>query len=240
MATKKTENAETNELPAGVQEAGSNSAPHPDTFDFGAFLQDSIDYPRYKATVYTDAPTAAQITELLDEKKDLTQRLSTAREEAKRESKGKAQSLAGGGENTVTELEDRIAEIDDKHRELDRVFRNSKLEFIFQHTERPSTVDTRVTAKVKAKYPDFSVSSAKDDENEEGHMERFKLYFLEVNQQVYNAAGRAANKLPDYDQLTDLIERLPTSEMNKLISAVMMTMNGGNATQRAVDAGFPG
>lgn len=247
MATKQAAKAksedETTEAVDGVEEEGHTPAPHPDTFDFGEFLEDKLEYPRFKATVYADAAAAVSITELLDEKRTLERQLTAARSRAKQDEKSVG-SLTGNSASTeVVELEDKLSGLEERHRELDEKFQRSRLEFIFQHTEKPTAVESRVDAEVKNHYPDLpqaGTTAAAKVENHPGYNYRFRLFVLELLRDLRDHEGRSAANLPTYDQLVQLLEYLPQSESNKLANAITMAITGGNATQRAVDAGFPG
>lgn len=244
MATKKAKSEDENtEAVDGVEEEGHTPAPHPDTFDFGQFLEDKLEFPRFKATVYVDAAAAVAITELLDEKRTLEKQLTLARNRAKQEEKSVG-SLTGTSSSTeVVELEDKLASLEERHRELDEKFQRSRLEFVFQHTEKPTVVEARVDAEVKKHYPDLPQAGTPKAENQQNHpgfTYRFRLFVLELLRDLRDHEGRSAKALPTYDQLVQLLEHLPQSEASKLGSAITMAITGGNATQRAVDAGFPG
>lgn len=219
------------------------SGRNPDTFDLNTFLSGTLKFPKYKATIYTNATAAVEITQVLDDKQEAEKNLAllkSKQQAAERQSGGLGGSLGTGNfGNEILALEEKIAGLTKRHEALDEEFKSSKLELVFQLQKPWLEMDKEINEDVKKKYPDLPASNTPKAGQHEGWQYKSLLMTLNLLISVKNIEGEEAREQMTIDHVRQLFNYLPTSETQKLNQAVEMTINGGSATQRAIDAGFP-
>lgn len=233
---------EEREVPDVELSEPGEQADNPGMFDLGAFLSDTLKFPKYKATIYTNATAAVEITQILDEKAEAEKSLAllkSKQQSAARNVGALGNSTSSNYANDILALEEKIVELTRKHEELDEEFKSSKLVLMFQLQKPWLQVDKEINEEVKKKFPDLPSPSSPKAGQHEGYVYKSHLMTLHTLTSIKNVRGEEAREQMTIDHIKQLFEYLPNSETQKINQAIEMTINGGAATQRAIDAGFP-
>lgn len=229
----------------GVELVGEEFELSAETFDLAAYLAEgTLEFPKYKGTVYMDAVTASAISDILEDKAKNEKALATARARQKLEANRNAGSLAGAQtpnrDAEIADLEAKAQELEAKHRELDAKFQRSKLTLYFQLPEPANEITKKVQAEVKKRYPNAPAPTSAKALQDPAYLFWGRYQMLLMLSEVCDWQGRKASAKPTMEQLDYLLDHMPQSENEKLSTASGLAFSGGDQIQRAVDAGFPG
>lgn len=204
------------------------------SFDLEKFLDQDWEFPTFKATVYLDGATAAEIHQVEEAINQLEQAKARKQRAAKR-SEGELTGLAGAGRYATIEEDEELERYEARRQVLADQFKTKSLKVVFQLAKPADEVHKDVEKLAKAKFPNVKDLS-KDEDAEEYHG---KVLMSRLVKGIYNHKGDRFGGEVTVELMEKLYKKLVGSERQKLTQNMMLALSGGNVMQRAADAGFP-
>lgn len=203
------------------------------TFDIADFLEQKWEFPTFWCTVHLDGKSAGEVAEIDDRVSELRKAVKE-----KQRSGGSGGSLGGGGGPVARAEEAEIAELLAKRAPLSQKVADSALKVGFQLPYPAEEVRKEVEHVLGAKFA--HLDEAKRRENDEYNTAWGIQMMVLCLKEVRNAKGQKNSRPLSFEDVRKLLDKLTSAEQMRLQQASTMAISGGNAMQRAADAGFPG
>lgn len=206
-----------------------------ETFDIGDFLNQEWEFPTFWCTVHLDGKSAGEVAALDERIEELNKRIKTKARENRTASSG---SLGGPSGPDVRAEEAEIERLRAEREPLSAKVAASALKVAFQLPRPAEQIRKETEEFLDTRFKHLPKDKRRDDDeyNVAWGVQTMALCLKEIR----NAKGQKNSRALSFEDVRKLLDKLTSAEQMRLQQASTMAISGGNAMQRAADAGFPG